>query len=196
MAMPQIRIAAEEDRAMVIDTVTLGFASDPFVRWMLPGAASYLEAFPLMIEAFGGGAIGAGSAYLADEGKAAALWIPPGLESDDDGIGEMLGANVPEDLQEDARTIFAEMDAYHPDDAPCWFLPLISADPAWLGQGLGGALMKHALRRVDEDGLPAYLESSNPRNISLYQRHGFEVLGEIQHGNSPIVTPMLRPARG
>lgn len=196
MSMPQIRIAAEADRGLVIDIITLGFASDPFVRWMLPGAATYLAVAPQMTEAFGGGAIGAGSAYIADDGKAAALWIPPGLESDDSGIGEILSANVPAEIQEDAMAMFAEMDAYHPHDAPCWFLPMISADPAWLGRGLGGALMKHALRRVDEDGLPAYLESSNPRNISLYKRHGFEVLGEIQHGSSPIVTPMLRPARG
>lgn len=55
--------------------------------------------------------------------------------------------------------------------------------------------MKHALRRVDEDRLPAYLESSNPRNISLYERHGFEVVGEIQVGKSPVMTPMIRAAR-
>lgn len=55
--------------------------------------------------------------------------------------------------------------------------------------------MKKALLRCDEEGLPAYLESSNPRNIRLYQRHGFEVMGEIQSGNSPVVTPMFRPVQ-
>ena len=39
---------------------------------------------------------------------------------------------------------------------------------------------------IDESGKPAYLESSNPRNISLYQRHGFEVLGEIRSGAAPM----------
>jgi ribosomal protein S18 acetylase RimI-like enzyme len=52
--------------------------------------------------------------------------------------------------------------------------------------------MRHAVARCDQEGLPAYLESSNPRNISLYRRHGFEVMGEIQIGAAPIVTPMLR----
>ena len=83
---------------------------------------------------------------------------------------------------------------YHPQE-PCWYLPLIAADPAHTGQGLGAALMRHALAKVDADGLPAYLESSNPRNISLYQRYGFEVMGEIQAGSSPVMTPMIRPAR-
>jgi ribosomal protein S18 acetylase RimI-like enzyme len=75
-----------------------------------------------------------------------------------------------------------------------WYLPLIAADPHWTGQGLGALLMKHALRRCDEEGIAAYLESSNPRNISFYERHGFEIIGEIQHGSSPTMTPMLRRA--
>ena len=56
-------------------------------------------------------------------------------------------------------------------------------------------LMEGALERCDEEGLIAYLESSNPANIPLYQRHGFEIIGEIQAPGTPVVTPMLRPAR-
>ena len=79
-------------------------------------------------------------AYIADEGKAAALWIPPGLESDDSEIGEILSANVPAEIRENAMAMFGEMDAYHPHDAPCWFLPMIAADPAWLDCGSEGYL--------------------------------------------------------
>jgi len=35
--------------------------------------------------------------------------------------------------------------------------------------------MRHALARCDEESALAYLASSNPRNISLYERHGFEM---------------------
>ncbi len=55
--------------------------------------------------------------------------------------------------------------------------------------------MKHTLARVDAERLPAYLESSNPRNIPFYERHGFEVIGRIQSGATPVVTPMLRRGR-
>lgn len=55
--------------------------------------------------------------------------------------------------------------------------------------------MQHALAACDRDGAPAYLESSNPRNIALYRRCGFEILGTIHAGSAPPVTPMLRPAR-
>jgi hypothetical protein len=55
--------------------------------------------------------------------------------------------------------------------------------------------MAYALARCDRDHAPAYLESSNPRNIPFYSRHGFEPLGAIQVGSSPTVVPMLRGPR-
>jgi ribosomal protein S18 acetylase RimI-like enzyme len=58
--------------------------------------------------------------------------------------------------------------------------------------GYGSALLRYALQQCDRDGVAAYLESSNPRNISLYERHGFAKLGSIQAGTSPTMVPMLR----
>ncbi|MGH7928642.1 MAG: GNAT family N-acetyltransferase, partial [Candidatus Binatia bacterium] len=52
--------------------------------------------------------------------------------------------------------------------------------PFQQGKGLGSALMRHALARCDGEGKAAFLESSNPKNVSLYERHGFEVVGRIQ----------------
>ena len=86
------------------------------------------------------------------------------------------------------------MARYHPKE-PHWYLPLLGVDPARQGQGLGSALLKHALAHCDAEGLPAYLESSNIKNVPLYERHGFEVLGVIQPGDFPPLYPMLRAAR-
>jgi ribosomal protein S18 acetylase RimI-like enzyme len=90
--------------------------------------------------------------------------------------------------------IFEQMEKFHPTE-PHWYLPMIGVDPAHQGAGIGSALMMEALKAVDRDGIIAYLESSNPRNIPLYQRYGFEVIGEIQSGSSPVLRPMLRRAR-
>jgi GNAT superfamily N-acetyltransferase len=68
---------------------------------------------------------------------------------------------------------------------------MIGVEPHAQGRGLGGALMKHAVERCDADGVLAYLESSNPRNLALYERHGFERVGEIQIGTGPLVTGAL-----
>ena len=65
----------------------------------------------------------------------------------------------------------------------------------WVRMSLGSLLLKTALKRCDDDGVIAYLESSNPKNIPLYERHGFEVMGLIQPGDFPPLYPMLRPAR-
>lgn len=91
-------------------------------------------------------------------------------------------------------SIIEQMEKFHPTE-PHWYLPMIGVDPAHQGAGTGAALMTEALRNVDSSGLIAYLESSNPRNIPLYQRHGFEVIGEIQSGSSPVLRPMLRKTR-
>jgi RimJ/RimL family protein N-acetyltransferase len=55
--------------------------------------------------------------------------------------------------------------------------------------------MAYALDRCDRDKVPAYLESSNPRNMSLYRRHGFEPIGSIRAGSSPEIVPMVRRPR-
>lgn len=52
-----------------------------------------------------------------------------------------------------------------------------------------------ALEQIDEEGLHAHLESSNPANLSLYKRHGFDVIREIRAGDSPAVKPMIRVPR-
>jgi ribosomal protein S18 acetylase RimI-like enzyme len=86
------------------------------------------------------------------------------------------------------------MERFHPDE-PHWYLPLIGVEPNAQGRGLGAALLRHALERFDREGALAYLESSNPRNIPLYERHGFEIVGEIRVGAAPVMTPMLRRPR-
>jgi ribosomal protein S18 acetylase RimI-like enzyme len=81
----------------------------------------------------------------------------------------------------------------HPD-VDHWHLPGIGVDPRHQGAGIGSLLLAHTLAEVDRGGVAAYLESSNPLNVPLYERFGFEVIAEIQAGDSPTIWPMLRPA--
>jgi ribosomal protein S18 acetylase RimI-like enzyme len=91
-------------------------------------------------------------------------------------------------------SVFERIGQYHPSKAH-WHLSLIGVEPQEQGKGYGSALLHHALARCDSEGALAYLEISNEQNIKLYQRHGFEVLGRIQVGTSPPITPMLRHPR-
>jgi ribosomal protein S18 acetylase RimI-like enzyme len=184
--------AADEDTA--VEIIVLAFAADPMARWTWPQAGQYLSAIPRMAHAFGGKAFANGTAFCTDDYSGVALWLPPGVHSDNEELGAIIESTVAPALAREAAPIFEQMAAYHPAE-PHWYLPLIGVDPAHQGEGHGAALMAHALARCDSDHAPAYLESSNPRNIAFYQRHGFEPLGEIQAGSSPTLVPMLRPSR-
>jgi ribosomal protein S18 acetylase RimI-like enzyme len=120
-----------------------------------------------------------------------ALWLPPDVNPDEDAVVALVQRTVSRSNQEAVSSIFEQMSRYHPTE-PHWYLPLIGVDPAQQGKGYGSELLKHALRRCDADQKVAYLESTNPKNIPLYERHGFALLGTIQAGTSPPISPMLR----
>lgn len=189
----EVKSASTDVQASTINTIVLGFAADPMTRWVWPDSSEYLRIMPQFVMAFGGRAFEHGTAYITERVRAAALWLPPGIEPDDVAMAAIMAQTLRPDIADDLGHVLQGMAKHHPHE-PHWYLPLIAADPHWIGQGLGALLMKHALRRCDEEGIAAYLESSNPRNISFYERHGFEIIGEIQHGCSPTLTPMLRRA--
>lgn len=191
---PTVEIAPADRKDALYQTLLLAFATDPMMRWTMPDAASFTAAAPLFFEAYGGRAFAEGTALVANDGEAAALWLPPGVDPDGDAMAAAVGAHGRPERLEEGAPIFEQMASYHPKE-PCWYLTIIGADPAHMGKGLGGALMAHMLETCDARGEVAYLESSNARNISLYERHGFEVMGRIQAGTSPVMTPMIRLPR-
>ena len=194
MSTPPVRSATEQDRQAVIDVITLAFSTDPMARWAYPDPATYLAFMPQTVEAFGGNGFALQTVHLVDGGAAAAMWLPPGVHPDSERLAALTEEHAPRERLEDMNRVFEQMGAFHPKE-PCWYLPLIGVDPVHQGRGHGSALLRHALAQCDRDGSPAYLESSNPKNIPLYERHGFEVIGRIQAGSSPTVVPMLRSPR-
>ncbi len=193
--MATITIGKPADRARLLHTLVLGFSADPVARWASPDAATYLDRRHQFFDAFGGAAFAHETAFVADDGAAVATWLPPGVEPDGAVMAAIMDEQTPAGRKPEMDDLFEQMDRFHPKE-PHWYLPLIAADPAYRGRGLGSALMEAAIARIDADGRPAWLESSNPRNISFYQRFGFEIVGEIRTATSPVLTPMLRPGRG
>jgi GNAT superfamily N-acetyltransferase len=189
----EVETLAEVDREAATATLVTAFAADPVTRWTLSEPAAFLTLFPLVLHHMGGAAFGSGSAYAAWDMRAVALWLPPGVAPDLEALGQAL-AEFGLEGPEEAPEFFARMAEMHPHE-PHWYLPFIGVDPAAQGRGLGSALMQAALADVDASGLPAYLESTNPRNVPLYERFGFRVVGEIQVGASPVMHPMWRPAQ-
>jgi GNAT superfamily N-acetyltransferase len=120
--------------------------------------------------------------------------LPPGILPDEDVLSSIFQRSVSEQIQKDVIAVFDQMARYHPSESH-WYLPLMGVDPLKQGKGLGSALMQYALVRCDRESKLAYLESSSPRSVPFYKRHGFEVLGTIQRKGSPPLFPMLRRPR-
>ena len=195
MTAVQVGPVPASDRNHVLAVMTVAFSSDPTMRWMYPDAQAYVEHFPGFANAFGGGAFDHGTALVAEGFGGACLWFPPGTGPDVSALGDHMVRTIPEAELAGIVSLFEQMEGYRPDEDH-WYLPMIGVDASRQGQGIGSALMRAALETVDEAGLPAYLESSNPANITLYQRHGFEAMGEIRGSEgAPVLTPMYRSER-
>jgi GNAT superfamily N-acetyltransferase len=189
-----VREANLDDLDRAVSVQVMAFSSDPVMRWLYPEAHDYLTHFPAFVKAFGGGAFEHSTAYIGGDFGGVALWLPPGEHVDSELVASVFVDSLQSEGREETFSVLEEMDRYHIDE-PHWYLPIIGVDPARQGQGIGSALLQHALAKCDEASLPAYLESSNPANVPLYERHGFTVLGTIQDGSSPPIFPMLRDAR-
>jgi GNAT superfamily N-acetyltransferase len=191
--MTAISLLPSSKRKAAIATVVAAFAADPVERWLWPERERYENCFPDFVAAFGGEAFEHESAWaLADTG-AVALWLTPGVESDEEKVVGVLSETVTPDKHDDLFSTLEQMAVAHPA-YPHWYLPWLAVAPALQGRGLSAQLLEHGLAIVDGDGLPAFLETPNPRTVPLYERHGFKVIAAPQAGSCPPVTSMLRPA--
>ena len=189
-----VRTLQSSERSLAMSVLAAAFIDDPVTRWMFPNPQTYLDVFEAFADAFGGAAIDLGHGYIADEYQGVALWFPPGVENDSEALAGMIFANCSDRVLADIPAFMAQMESMHPADENCWYLPMIGVDACYQGRGIGAALLKQALSVIDEQGGAAYLEASTKQSAALYQRHGFELTGVIQAGNSPEIYPMLRPA--
>ncbi len=189
-----IHRSTKADIARVIDTIVLGFSADPIIRWLFPEPQQFLTTFPTVTRLFGGRAFEHDSAYHIDGYVGGALWLPPDIHPDEDGLTALFQDKIGGQMLDDIFSMFEQMGKFHPDE-PCWHLALIAVDPAQQGNGYGSTLLEHTLTSCDKDKKLAYLESTNPANLSLYQRYGFELVGNIQAGASPPMFPMIREPR-
>ena len=197
--MPKVQTASETDAEQVIASLTLAFATDPVIRAFYPDPFRHLAHFPEMMRINIGGAIPCQTAHYVEGFSAAAIWFPPAAGAEDGEAAKERGRRVAQLVEETAHkegnddlfVAMSEMDALHPKE-PHWYLFAIGVDPYHQSEGLGSLLLEHALPRSDADGVMAYLESSNPRNVPFYQRHGFEIMEVVQRGSSPTFTLMVR----
>jgi GNAT superfamily N-acetyltransferase len=197
-----VRPAQRGDVRQMSAVLARAFYDDPVMSWMLPNDRSRLKALTRTFAALARHHFlsRAGSEVGRSDGTvgAATLWDPPGQRKSS-RMEELVmmpaqlwafRSRVPASVQ-----VMELMEKNHPEE-PHWYLMVIGSDPAVRGGGFGHALMSSRLDRCDAEGVPAYLENTNPKNESYYLRFGFEVTGEIKlPDGGPSMWPMWRAPR-
>jgi GNAT superfamily N-acetyltransferase len=196
---PAVRTARRDEAALIGEVLADAFAEDPVFAWLMPpqlrNRDTRLRTFFTSMSR--GYLRGGKPCYLTGDGSAAALWARPGawampvsqimLEAAPNGLA--LRRNLFRAL----RTQLQIERLHARQSAPHWYLGYLGARRDRQGQGLGTQLLREVLADLDATGVPAYLESSNERNLPLYERNGFRVVGELPAlGRGPTIWRMWR----
>ena len=70
------------------------------------------------------------------------------------------------------------VDERHRPSSPNYYLETLAVDPQFQGRGIGGALLSYLTDLADKKGVLVYLSTTEPKTISLYERHGFRMISE------------------
>jgi ribosomal protein S18 acetylase RimI-like enzyme len=193
-----VRSAEAQDHDALIPVLARAFDDDPIMRWAFPGARARDryggEFFRWSLWRYAGQQ----ATWTTDDCTGAALWaLPdqwqvtlPQLVRLALWAGPGLGWRAP-------LVMFglAKAERGHPHDRHL-YLAVLGVDPERQGAGIGSALLAPGLELCDQEGLAAYLETGNERNLAFYGRHGFRVTARLRLPKGPPVWRMQRAPRG
>jgi ribosomal protein S18 acetylase RimI-like enzyme len=200
--MNTIRSATAADKAKLADALASAFAEDPLFGWMA-GSTPNKPLEPklrILFTTFLKFDLGRSDhlVFTDEDGMGGAIWKHPNQWKMPNGdmvraFPSMLrafGAKAPRMI-----SAISAIEKVHPKEEH-YYLEVLGTRQDMQSKGVGSAVIRHMLDRCDAEGLPAYLESSNVRNVPFYARHGFEATGEIAVGKgAPTVTAMWRDPR-
>ena len=191
------RAATETDVASAAQTLARAFYEDPIWGWVFDDRSERHHQLAALWGLFVAGSIEHGWVWTTPAYSAVSVWIPPGCPELTEPYQAQLEPLADELLGHRSALlleVFARFEAAHPREEPHFYLSLLGTHPDHRSHGIGMRLLGENLARVDRQHVPAYLESSNPANLSRYVSVGFEAYGEFTlPDDGPIVTTMWRP---
>ncbi len=193
------RAATPADVPAAATCLASAFHEDPlWGLWTFPDVRSRAQGLYELMRFWTSAAVRHPWVRMTPGAEAVAVWIPPG-EPEMTGqqeaefgalLGELLGERADE-----LEALLELFDDHHPAGVPHYYLSLWATHSDHAGRGLGTALMKRNLARVDAERMPAYLESTNPANLARYEALGFQRTAEFGPDGGPVITTMWREAR-
>ena len=195
---PAVRRATAADAPALAHVLARAFRDDPVMTWVCPSARRREEHGRRFFGARLRQLLPHDEVWTTDARDGAALWAPAGVwhQSLRETL-ELLPATIAGRALHRLPLVLpglAGVEARHPRE-PHAYLAVLGADPGAQGRGVGSALLQATLNTCDEDGVPAYLESSKERNVAYYARHGFRVREEVDLPRGPRVWLMWRDPR-
>jgi ribosomal protein S18 acetylase RimI-like enzyme len=193
----ETRVATAEDLEGLTATLTAAFESDPlWGRWAFPDPDDLAVWWRFYI----GSALRYSRVWVRGDYAAASVWIPPGGTELTEEAEERLEPLVQQLAGPRASQVMGLVDRFevsHPQEPPHYYLSLLGTHPAYRGRGLGIDLLAENLASMgDSEGIPSYLESTNPANNQRYERLGFRRIGEFTTPDGRrTVTTMWRDSR-
>jgi ribosomal protein S18 acetylase RimI-like enzyme len=183
----RIRPATCSDLDSAARLLAAAFDTYSWTRWTLPddGYAERLEEVQRLYLTH---ALHHGIVLVDEQVRAVAAFLPPGAPTPTEEIQqrvvELHGSRL------------AALSGLSLPDAPagCWTLETVGVDPAHQGTALGTAVTAEGLAMIDQQGVPVALETSDERNVRLYQRLGFTTAATTSIPGGPIVYSMNRVA--
>lgn len=198
--MHDVRDAIRSDVPSIGRTLADAFADDPVLRHLAPGRRGWdgQAAGWFGTEAVTRMPAEVGRVLVTPGVEGVAVWAAPDRWRP--SIGDLV-RSLPATVRlfrsrmAVAFRMLAMIERHHPRQ-PHWYLQFLGTRPEHQGRGVGGALLGPVLRRCDDEGLPAYLESSKESNLAFYARHGFEPADPLTvPGGGPRIWPMWRDPR-
>src|SRR5689334_13707416 len=110
----RIRAAAADDEATVTAILLLAFSANPPTRWLFPDPERYVRLYPRFVRGFGGAAFAHGSADLLADAGGAALWLPPGVDSDGAALVELMREAIEPHRHDETFTMLGELSSHRP----------------------------------------------------------------------------------
>lgn len=184
--MPCILEASHTDIPQAARVLASAFEEYPWTRWAVP-AEEYSERLEALQTIYLRHALDHGILLIEGEGQGVAAFLAPGAPAPSDAdqarIADLMGDRF-------AALMATELPE-HP--AGAWELATIGVAPSKWGQGIATSLLSDGLRRLDAERATTVLETSDPRNVTLYSRHGFAVEATTSIPSGPVVHTMRRP---
>ncbi|MFC5677717.1 GNAT family N-acetyltransferase [Aeromicrobium endophyticum] len=163
------------------------FDSYAWTRWALPDE-DYRGRLHQVQRLYLGHALEHGIVVVDEHVRAVAAFLPP----DASAPGEQVRRQVAE-LHGSRLEALMQVALPQPP-AGSWTLETVGVDPAHQGAGLGTAVTSEGLATIDAGGVPVALETSDGRNVRLYERLGFAVDATTTIPDGPVVYSMSRRA--